>query len=110
MNDVKFIGDFSGFMFMVDEKLWEIHMNAKGFLVMTEPNEIVGEYDTWQDFQKAHPEFAGMMVQVIRRKMNETIAVVQQWQCQDAMPEVMPAPAPIKDDDCMYHHLYRSYQ
>jgi len=107
MADIKFVGDFSGFMFMIDEKIWEVHMNQKGYLVMTEPNEIVGEYNTWEEFVKNHPEFAEIMVKIIQRKMNETIAVVQQWQIQDAMPEVMPVPAPIKDDDMMFT---RSYQ
>ena len=58
MADIKFVGDFSGFMFMIDEKIWEVHMNAKGYLVMTEPNVIVGEYNTWEEFSQKHPEFA----------------------------------------------------
>jgi len=110
MADIKFVGDFSGFMFMIDEKIWEVHMNAKGYLVMTEPNEIVGEFNTWEEFQKVHPEFAGIMMQVIQRKMNETVQVINQMrQAQEAweMPEVMPVPAPIKDDDMMFT---RSYQ
>jgi hypothetical protein len=107
MVDVTFVGDFSGFMFLIDEKIWEVHMNAKGYLVMTEPNEIVGEYDTWEEFVKNHPEFAGIMVKIIQRKMNETIIAVRQWECQDIMPEVMPVPQPIEKDDCMYHRAYQ---
>lgn len=108
MADIRFVGDFSGFMFMIDEKIWEVHMNAKGFLVMTEPNEIVGEYDHWEDFEKAHPEFAAMMVSVIKRKMNETINVINQWQTQEIMPIVMAPPLPASsDEDVMYNRAYQ---
>jgi len=110
MADIKFVGDFSGFMFMIDEKIWEVHMNAKGYLVMTEPNVIVGEYNTWEEFSQKHPEFAAIMVQVIQRKMNETVQVINQMrQAQEAweMPEVMPALTPAQKDDHMFSRAYQ---
>lgn len=107
MVDIKFVGDFSGFMFLVDEKIWEVHMNAKGYLVMTEPNEIVGEYEKWEEFEKAHPEFARVMVQVVQRKMNETIHMVNELQFQQECPDILPRPNAAPPDDVAYHRAYQ---
>jgi len=106
MADIRFIDDFSGFRFYVDGEVLQIEMDSKGYLVLNTKDDLILRYGTWEEFQAAHPEISMFMLQRVRRKMNETIAVVQQWQIQDAMPEVMPVPAKIKDDDCMYHRSY----
>ena len=106
MAEIKFIGDFSGFRFYVDGEVLQIEMDAKGYLVLNTKDDLVLRYGTWEEFQAAYPEIAVIMVQAIQRKMNETIAVVNQWQVQDAMPEVMPVPVPIEKDDVMFHRSY----
>jgi hypothetical protein len=112
MADIKFVGEFSGFMFMVDGKIWEVQMNAMGYLVMMEPDIIIGEYRHplgWEKFQAAHPEFAATMVQVIQKKMNETVQFINelrvQTECTDPLLGLAP---PLKpDDDVMYHRAYQ---
>ena len=106
-DDIEFLGDFSGFRFRVGNEILQVEMDAKGFLVLNTKDDLVLRYGTWEEFQAAYPEVSAIMVQVIQRKMNETIAVVNQWQCQDVMPEVMPVPAPLENGDCMYHRAYQ---
>ena len=107
MAEIKFIGDFSGFRFYVDGEVLQIEMDTKGYLVLNTKDDQVLRYGTWEEFQAAYPEIFMLMVQQVQRKMQETIAVVQQWQIQDAMPEVMPVPTPLENGDCMYHRAYQ---
>jgi len=109
MADIKFLGEFSGFVFEVDGKVHEVSMTAAGLCIVMEPDIMIGEYrspDSWEKFEVAHPEFAQIIKQVIQRKMNETIDMINRVQCQQVMPEVMPVPPKIKDDDCMFHRSY----
>jgi hypothetical protein len=108
MADIKFVGESSCFMFTVDGKIHEVMMNAAGYLVMMEPDIVVGKYEAWEEFQVIHPEFATIMVQVIQRKMNETIHMINELQFQNEMPDVLPRPGALpREDDVMYHRAYQ---
>jgi hypothetical protein len=106
-DDIEFLGDFSGFRFRIGNEVLQVEMDTKGFLVLNTKDDLVLRYGTWEEFQAVYPEVSVFMVREIRRKMNETIQVVQQWQIQNAMPEVMPVPAPLENGDCMYHRAYQ---
>jgi len=106
-DDIEFLGDFSGFRFRVGDEVIQVEMDIRGFLVLNTKDDLVLRYGTWEEFKAAHPEVSVFMFQEIRRKMNETIAVVNQWAYQDAMPEVVPAPVPLEKDDMMFGRAYQ---
>lgn len=115
MTEIKFIGEYSGFIFNVDGKAGEVIMNAKGYMVIIEPDVVVGEYELWEDFAKNHPEMAEMMIGVVKRKMNETIHFVnemkryqeeeQRQEATDLIPHVSPSSA--EPDDIAYQRAYQ---
>ena len=92
MANIEFVGEYTGFMFLVDEKIWEVHMNAAGYFVMMEPNLVMGKYPTWAEFEQKHPEFAATMVKVVQRKMQETVNYINEMQVRSQFPEVCQEP------------------
>jgi hypothetical protein len=106
MTDIKFIGDFFGFMFEVDGLAHEVNMTAAGVMVLKEPDITVGQYDTWEEFEIAHPEFAGVIHKVIQRKMNETIDMINQVRYEQELIGMLSTQN-LPVDDVMY---MRSYQ
>ena len=109
MNEkIKFIGKFVGFIFTVDGKMHEVSLNGVGSIrIVMEPDILVEEYLSWEDFETKNPEFAIAMKQAIKEDLERTYSMFNRIQYEQAMPEVMPVPTKIKDDDCMY---YRDYQ